>query len=131
VRELNLYFQWRAFCEVRILIILSNSSLFDKKVPTDLHLSGLLRVYRRSVDWYGQIVFLLIHAIQTLAPCWPLKRSSLILWLNQRHALKVFRVSVGDEEGHETDGILAQEGVQPDKSLHNQFLPHPVSVDAS
>ena len=49
----------------------------------------------------------------------------------QRHALKAFRASVGDVEGHETDGILAQEGVQPDKSLHNQFLPHPVSVDAS
>ncbi len=31
---------------------------------------------------------------------WPLKRSTLILWLYQRHALKAFRASVGDVEGH-------------------------------
>ncbi len=60
-----------------------------------------------------------------------LTRTTLVLGLYQRHALKAFRASVRYVEGHETDGILAQEGVQPDKSLHNQFLPHPVSVDAS
>jgi len=99
VRELNLYFQWRAFCESRILIILNNSPLFDKKVPTDLHLSALLSVYRRSVGWYGQIIFLLIHAIQALALRRTLEGTTLVLWLDQSNALKANRASVGDEEG--------------------------------
>jgi len=38
--------------------------------------------------------------MQTLAPRWLFKRSTLMLWLNQRHALKTFWASVGDEEGH-------------------------------
>ncbi len=100
MRELNLYFWWPAFCESRILIILNNSSLFDKKVPTDLHLSGLLSVYRCSVEWYGQIIFLLIHAVQTMSPRQALKGSALVLGLDQCHALETFRASVRDEEGH-------------------------------
>ena len=39
-----------------------------------------------------------------------------MLGLNQRHALKTFRASVGDEEGHKADCILAREGEQPIKS---------------
>jgi len=38
--------------------------------------------------------------MQTLAPRWPLEGSALMLWLYQRHALKAFRASVGDVEGH-------------------------------
>jgi hypothetical protein len=34
---------------------------------------------------------LLIHAIQALAPRWPLEHSALILWLYQRHALSLRR----------------------------------------
>ncbi len=30
-----------------------------------------------------------------------------MLWLCQRHAFKAFRASVGDEEGHKADCILA------------------------
>jgi len=116
VRELNLYFQWRAFCEFRILILLNNSPLFDKKVPTDLHLSALLSVYRLSVGWYGQIIFLLIHAIQALALRRTLEGTTLVLWLYQRHALKAFRASVGDVEGHKADCIFAQWVLQPIKS---------------
>ncbi len=39
-----------------------------------------------------------------------------MLGLNQRHALKTFRASVGDEEGHRADCILAQWVLQPMKS---------------
>ncbi len=48
----------------------------------------------------GQIIFLLIHGIQTLAFGWPLEGSALVLRLDQRHALKIFGASVGDVEGH-------------------------------
>ncbi len=35
-----------------------------------------------------------------IGPALDLEGSSLTLGLNQRHALKAFRASVGDEEGH-------------------------------
>ncbi len=60
-----------------------------------------------SVGRHGQIILLLIHAIQALALRWSFKRSTLMLWLYQRHALKAFRASVGDVEGHKMDCILA------------------------
>ena len=41
--------------------------------------------------------------------------ASLILRRYQRHALEAFRASVGDEEGHEADCILAREGEQANK----------------
>jgi len=49
---------------------------------------------------HHQVIFLLIHAIQAMALRWPLECAALMLWLYQRHALKAFRASVGDEEGH-------------------------------
>jgi len=39
----------------------------------------------------------------------------------QRHALKAFGTSVGDEEGHEADCILAREGEQAEKTV--KFTP--------
>jgi PAS domain S-box-containing protein len=53
-----------------------------------------------------QIILMLIHAIQTLALRWPLKRTTLMLWLYQRHALKAFRASVGDEDSHRGYSML-------------------------
>ncbi len=35
-----------------------------------------------------------------------------MLWLYQRHALKAFRASVGDVEGHKADCILVQRAGQ-------------------
>jgi hypothetical protein len=55
------------------------------------------------INRHRQIVYLLIHAIQTLALRWTLKRSTLMLWLYQRHALETFRASVGDVDGHKTN----------------------------
>ncbi len=62
----------------------------------------VISIYKLSVppiNRHRQIILLLIHAIQTLAFCWPLEGSVLVLWLYQRHALKALRASVGDEEG--------------------------------
>jgi len=42
----------------------------------------------------------LIHAIQALPFRRTLESSAFTLWLYQRHALKAFRASVGNEEGH-------------------------------
>ena len=39
-----------------------------------------------------------------------------MLRLDQRHALKAFRASVGDVEGHKSDCILAWEGAQLGKA---------------
>jgi len=58
------------------------------------------------ISRHRQIVFLLLHAIQTLAFRWTLKRTTLVLWLDQRHALKAFRASVGDVEGHELQPVV-------------------------
>jgi len=43
--------------------------------------------------------------------------AALVLGLDQGNALKAFRASVGDEEGHEADCILAREGEQAEKTV--------------
>jgi hypothetical protein len=42
----------------------------------------------------------LMDQLQALTFGRPLKRTTLVLWLYQRHALKAFRASVGKEDGH-------------------------------
>jgi len=51
----------------------------------------------------------------------PLKRSTLMLWLDQCNALKAQRTSVGDEDSHKADCILAREGEQAEKTV--KFTP--------
>jgi len=38
---------------------------------------------------------------------WSLKRTTLMLWLYQRNALKAFGASMGDVDGHKANCILA------------------------
>jgi len=45
-----------------------------------------------------------------------------MLWLYQRHALKAFRASVGDEDGHKADCILALRAGQALK-FHSYLSP--------
>ena len=47
--------------------------------------------------------------------------SALVLWLDQRHALKAIRASVGDEEGHKMDCILV--GLTCGKQFEKQKHP--------
>jgi hypothetical protein len=53
---------------------------------------------------------------------WPLKGSTPMLRLDQRHTLKAFRASVGDEEGHKADCILVQKAGQALK-IHSYLSP--------
>ncbi len=76
-------------------LFFSNNIDHPRKVVKSLYQDSD-RFPHLPIGRHCQIIFLLIHATQTLAFGWALERTAFVLGLYQRHALKAFRASVGD-----------------------------------